>query len=330
MGDDLNQELLKDVSKERNYKSKGKYDKPYVPSGYDLSKAERIDQISLKSLESKDYGVKSFTIISSMAPSEEVISKYVVYATSLFRMGYVCRITGDVYSELEKAIVNIPESKGKLHIYKMWTKREPEFKGGEIKVDNTSPTAFKVAANYDKNFLTRKPFFRYMLAREIEMLTGPDCLSPANVLLTDSVCGSMRFQANTFKYDNCGNVPVILKAAADAVVTVFNICNPNTVTLFKSYCTSTAQPSTSTVQEDTYNQNVTNNITKEETTNTQPVKQQTSVENVNNTYQQPTTPPVQTPVNINTTESVTTDTNNNYNDIVGDSNVNEYNIEDFI
>ena len=213
--------------------NKGGYDnKPKGPDLYKKTDWKPLD-IDVDNLKS---GTKTFLVSGFNHKDDiptEVVDTFVKVASSLFDKGYKLRYNGDNRDPLLVKLAGLENAN--VEAYLPWKKYNEDItnpiaiKGNEV--------SYRLATKLNKKFLELRDVVRAIISSQVMSVLGLDGITPVDFMLIYTPNGAEGLGGNVEFKDLGFNIPLYLKIAENANITVFNLKKDNALSRLKTHLT---------------------------------------------------------------------------------------------
>lgn len=159
-------------------------------------------------------------------------------AETLFKSGFVYRsaLANNPNMALDTEIRKL--SMARVEGFKPWKNyKYDEAPMDKIVLEEPVDLAYQYAFNYNPGYPKLPDSVRTFLSRDIHMFMGADLLTPVNVLITYSTCGTTKFSKTT-DFKVLGTASAYVKMAKHLTCPIFNLGSKTFLEEFKTYLKS--------------------------------------------------------------------------------------------
>ena len=197
------------------------------------------DDLDIKPLDIKDLKFKTepnytFTVFENGRITPTKIESIKKIAERLFQLGFIYRSPADDRNKVYQAIISIPAAR--IQVFKLWSKAKDDNKGFQVVSETTNKTSYRVACGVKKKFLEFKPIVRCLVARDTQLLLGPECDEPTQFILIYTDKGEVTIKDGDMA--SMGPTVYPMQIAQRAGINLFNINSPKFVEEFKKFLES--------------------------------------------------------------------------------------------
>ena len=203
-----------------------KYNKGLKPKKPNLWDKTDFDPLKIDPEEFKKTN-KTFTVgyyKQGKDIDDETLEKFLKIAKVLTSRGYVYRYNGTADDKLRNSILSLDNMVSETYL--AWKNINKNITTPTL--SSPSETAYRLASSLHKSFSKLPPGVRAILASDVHAMLGRDCISPVDIFLCYSTCGSEKFAKDT-DYKKLGYLSFYFGIARASAIPVFNLKREDSV-----------------------------------------------------------------------------------------------------